>query len=209
MTGQLILKMPDRLNCAPERTLKNIVLGCCLFVCCWFFFFFGVWFLLVFFSHNLFLFFLSFFFFFFFFFWGGEGRGRYYKCYCHFLMINCKLCCSYVFCFFLIFVNFRVSNSHLTLTKGKLGLAGAFCMGGPGVIMSRDVVLGVAPGLRDCLGVTVTGHEDTELGRCITINTGVQCATNYEVRGGCGLSAYDNLCYHYDLLSFSVFIIGI
>ncbi|GFS14983.1 hexosyltransferase [Elysia marginata] len=68
------------------------------------------------------------------------------------------------------------------IEEGKLGLAGAFCMGGPGVIMSRDVVLGVAPGLRDCLGVTVTGHEDTELGRCITINTGVQCSTNYEMK---------------------------
>ena len=75
----------------------------------------------------------------------------------------------------------RNKMNYPALSPGKLGLAGAFCMGGPGVIMSRDVVLGVAPGLRDCLGVTVTGHEDTELGRCITINTGVQCSTNYEV----------------------------
>ncbi|CAG5135587.1 unnamed protein product, partial [Candidula unifasciata] len=65
---------------------------------------------------------------------------------------------------------------------GKLGLAGAFCMGGPGVIMTPKVVMGVAPGLKDCLGLTVTGHEDTELGRCITINTGVQCTTAFEMK---------------------------
>ncbi|CAL1541377.1 unnamed protein product [Lymnaea stagnalis] len=66
--------------------------------------------------------------------------------------------------------------------EGKLGLAGAFCMGGPGVIMSPKIVTGVAPGLKDCLGVTVTGHEDTELGRCITINTGVQCTIAFEMK---------------------------
>ncbi|BFZ06145.1 hypothetical protein BsWGS_09184 [Bradybaena similaris] len=65
---------------------------------------------------------------------------------------------------------------------GKLGLAGAFCMGGPGVIMTPKVVKGVEPGLKDCLGLTVTGHEDTELGRCITINTGVQCTTAFEMK---------------------------
>uniref|UniRef100_A0A0B6ZTU0 Hexosyltransferase n=1 Tax=Arion vulgaris TaxID=1028688 RepID=A0A0B6ZTU0_9EUPU len=68
------------------------------------------------------------------------------------------------------------------IEAGKLGLAGAFCMGGPGVIMTPKVVMGVAPGLKDCLGLTVTGHEDTELGRCITINTGVQCTTAYEMK---------------------------
>ncbi|XP_013068592.2 chondroitin sulfate synthase sqv-5-like [Biomphalaria glabrata] len=65
---------------------------------------------------------------------------------------------------------------------GKLGLAGSFCMGGPGVIMSRKVVTGVAPGLQECLKVTVTGHEDTELGRCITINTGVQCTLAFQMK---------------------------
>lgn len=54
-------------------------------------------------------------------------------------------------------------------------------MGGPGVIMTSKIVTGVAPGLKDCLKVTVTGHEDTELGRCITINTGVQCTIAFQV----------------------------
>ncbi|XP_059175015.1 chondroitin sulfate synthase 3-like [Physella acuta] len=66
--------------------------------------------------------------------------------------------------------------------EGKLGLAGAFCMGGPGVIMTSKIVTGVAPGLKDCLKVTVTGHEDTELGRCITINTGVQCTIAFQMK---------------------------
>ncbi|XP_005112118.2 chondroitin sulfate synthase 1 [Aplysia californica] len=68
------------------------------------------------------------------------------------------------------------------IEQGKLGLSGAFCMGGPGVIMTSKVVQGVSPALKECLKVTVTGHEDTELGRCITISTGVQCTTAFEMK---------------------------
>ena len=66
----------------------------------------------------------------------------------------------------------------------KLGLGNNeyYCIGGPGVIMSRGVLKKIGPNLDRCLNETVSDHEDVELGRCILKYTGVSCLAAYEVR---------------------------
>ena len=56
-----------------------------------------------------------------------------------------------------------------------------YCLGGPGVILSRSVLKKVAPHLEHCLETAPTSHEDIELGRCIQRFTGVPCTWAYEV----------------------------
>lgn len=67
---------------------------------------------------------------------------------------------------------------------GKLALEPGenFCMGGPGVIMSREVLRRMVPHIRDCLQEMYTTHEDVEVGRCVRRFAGVQCVWSYEVR---------------------------
>ena len=67
--------------------------------------------------------------------------------------------------------------------KGKLGLSESktYCMGGPGVIMSRATLAKVAPNISYCLKNLYTAHEDTELGRCINQFANVSCTRNHEV----------------------------
>ncbi len=69
-----------------------------------------------------------------------------------------------------------------------------YCMGGPGVVLSRATLNAVAPYLDGCLE-TVEAHnrirksvaggawfnEDVELGRCISRNVGIQCSNSEEV----------------------------
>ena len=63
-----------------------------------------------------------------------------------------------------------------------------YCMGGPGVIFSRALLIKLAPHLEDCLqNEVVSWNEDLEVGRCISRRLGVQCTSNHEVR--CGLSS--------------------
>lgn len=57
-----------------------------------------------------------------------------------------------------------------------------FCMGGPGVILSRETLSRVAPHVRYCLANLYTTHEDVELGRCVQKFAGVSCTWSYEVR---------------------------
>lgn len=58
-----------------------------------------------------------------------------------------------------------------------------YCMGGPGVIFSRTLLLKLAPHLEDCLNnVVALWDEDLEVGRCISRRLGVQCTWNNEVR---------------------------
>lgn len=82
---------------------------------------------------------------------------------------------------------------------GKLALEPGenFCMGGPGVIMSREVLRRMVPHIRQCLQEMYTTHEDVEVGRCVHRFAGVQCAWSYEVReseliGLMGLFVYCN-----------------
>ncbi|XP_014213411.2 chondroitin sulfate synthase 1 [Copidosoma floridanum] len=57
-----------------------------------------------------------------------------------------------------------------------------FCMGGPGVIMSRETLRRIVPHIKTCLGNLYTGHEDVELGRCVRKYAGIPCTWNYEMQ---------------------------
>ncbi|RZF36118.1 hypothetical protein LSTR_LSTR012573, partial [Laodelphax striatellus] len=57
-----------------------------------------------------------------------------------------------------------------------------FCMGGPGVVLSRETLARVAPHVRACLGNLYTTHEDVELGRCVRRFAKVSCTWSYEMQ---------------------------
>ena len=44
-----------------------------------------------------------------------------------------------------------------------------YCMGGPGIVMSRELLRNLSPHLPSCLKRLYTEHEDLELGRCIQV----------------------------------------
>ena len=56
-----------------------------------------------------------------------------------------------------------------------------FCMGGPGVIISRETLRRIVPHIRYCLKNLYTTHEDVELGRCVKKYAGIPCTWSYEV----------------------------
>ena len=68
--------------------------------------------------------------------------------------------------------------------RGQLGLGPTdnFCMGGPGIVMSRSVLKKLAPHLEYCLKNLVSTHEDVEVGRCVRKHVGVPCTWAFEVR---------------------------
>uniref|UniRef100_A0A915MA59 Hexosyltransferase n=1 Tax=Meloidogyne javanica TaxID=6303 RepID=A0A915MA59_MELJA len=51
----------------------------------------------------------------------------------------------------------------------SLGTNDNYCMGGPGVILSKETLRQLAPYLEQCLNSLLTTHEDVELGRCISL----------------------------------------
>ncbi|XP_046966394.1 chondroitin sulfate synthase 1 isoform X2 [Vanessa cardui] len=55
-----------------------------------------------------------------------------------------------------------------------------FCMGGPGVLISRETLRRVAPHVKYCLKHLYTTHEDVELGRCVAKFAGVSCTWSYD-----------------------------
>lgn len=61
-----------------------------------------------------------------------------------------------------------------------------FCMGGPGVVLSRETLRRIVPHISYCLQNLYTTHEDVELGRCVQKYAGIPCTWSYEVR------IYDN-----------------
>lgn len=63
----------------------------------------------------------------------------------------------------------------------SLGQQDNYCMGGPGIVMSRETLRTVAPHLQSCLMEMLTTHEDVELGRCVRKHVGVTCTWNYEM----------------------------
>ena len=67
--------------------------------------------------------------------------------------------------------------------EGQLGLDQnmAFCMGGPGVILSRETLAKVVPHMESCLEDLFSSHEDTELGRCINKFVGILCTKAFDV----------------------------
>lgn len=56
-----------------------------------------------------------------------------------------------------------------------------FCMGGPGVIMSRETLRRMAPHIPTCLKNLYSTHEDVEVGRCVQKFGGIPCTWAYEV----------------------------
>lgn len=57
-----------------------------------------------------------------------------------------------------------------------------FCMGGPGVILSRETLRRVAPHIPTCLKNLYSLHEDVEVGRCVQKFAGIPCTWNYEMQ---------------------------
>lgn len=64
----------------------------------------------------------------------------------------------------------------------SLGMNDNYCMGGPGVILSKETLKTVAPHLQQCLSELLTTHEDVEVGRCIRRHVGVACTWSYEMQ---------------------------
>ena len=69
-----------------------------------------------------------------------------------------------------------------------------YCMGGPGVVFSREALFALAPHLDYCLGAVSQYNrqenkqwfnEDVELGRCVSRTIDVQCSTSREVSQHC------------------------
>ena len=57
-----------------------------------------------------------------------------------------------------------------------------FCMGGPGMIMSRETLARIGPRMRSCLRHNLfSAHEDVEIGRCVRKYAGIPCTWNYEM----------------------------
>ncbi|CAF1090399.1 unnamed protein product [Rotaria sordida] len=67
---------------------------------------------------------------------------------------------------------------------GKLALAENenFCMGGPGIILSRETLARFTPHIKQCLKNFYTYHEDVELGRCVHKYANTSCTWSYEMQ---------------------------
>ncbi|GIY12695.1 chondroitin sulfate synthase 1 [Caerostris darwini] len=57
-----------------------------------------------------------------------------------------------------------------------------FCMGGPGMILSRDTLRLLIPHIRYCLKNLYSTHEDVEVGRCVRKFVGIPCTWSYEMQ---------------------------
>ncbi|MBZ3875053.1 Chondroitin sulfate synthase 1 [Sciurus carolinensis] len=71
-----------------------------------------------------------------------------------------------------------------TEEMGKLVLEPGenFCMGGPGVIMSQEVLQRMVPHIGKCLWEMCTTKEDVKVGRCVRRFAGIQCVWSYEMQ---------------------------
>lgn len=56
-----------------------------------------------------------------------------------------------------------------------------YCMGGPGIVVSREILRMTAPNIKQCLKNLYTTHEDVEIGRCIEQFANVSCVWNAQV----------------------------
>ena len=67
---------------------------------------------------------------------------------------------------------------------GKLALGENenFCMGGPGIILSRETISRFTPHIKTCLKNFYTYHEDVELGRCVHKYANTSCTWTYEMQ---------------------------
>jgi hypothetical protein len=56
-----------------------------------------------------------------------------------------------------------------------------FCMGGPGVVISRETLKLVLPHIKTCIKNLYSIHDDVEFGRCIKRFAGISCTWSNEV----------------------------
>jgi chondroitin sulfate synthase len=56
-----------------------------------------------------------------------------------------------------------------------------FCMGGPGIVMSRETLRVFVPHISYCLKNLYSTHEDVEIGRCVRKFANISCTWSYEV----------------------------
>ncbi|KAL9953331.1 hypothetical protein ACROYT_G040732 [Oculina patagonica] len=73
----------------------------------------------------------------------------------------------------------KEEREKLTLSPGE-----NYCIGGPGMILSRSVLRKVGPHLEHCLQTAPKSHmhEDISLGLCIQHYAGVSCTRSYEMK---------------------------
>ncbi|XP_077988401.1 chondroitin sulfate synthase 1-like [Glandiceps talaboti] len=66
---------------------------------------------------------------------------------------------------------------------GKLYLDSSdnYCMGGPGVVFSRETLRRIVPNISKCIKSLYSSHEDVEIGRCVKRFAGVNCTWAYEM----------------------------
>nr|XP_002740525.1 PREDICTED: chondroitin sulfate synthase 1-like [Saccoglossus kowalevskii] len=89
----------------------------------------------------------------------------------------------------------RSVNSSQRLFIGQAGLGNEeefgklyfnhgenFCMGGPGMIFSRETLRKIVPNISHCLKNLYSTHEDVEVGRCVKKFAGVDCTWSYEMQ---------------------------
>lgn len=57
-----------------------------------------------------------------------------------------------------------------------------FCMGGPGVLFSRETLRRLVPHISTCLKHLYSTHEDVEVGRCVRRHVGIPCTWSYEMQ---------------------------
>ncbi|XP_077989415.1 chondroitin sulfate synthase 1-like [Glandiceps talaboti] len=89
----------------------------------------------------------------------------------------------------------RSINSSQSLFIGQAGLGNQeefgklflntgenFCMGGPGMIFSRETLKKIAPNISYCLKNLYSTHEDVEVGRCVRKFAEVDCTWSYEMQ---------------------------
>ncbi|KAI4477271.1 hypothetical protein M0804_012861 [Polistes exclamans] len=57
-----------------------------------------------------------------------------------------------------------------------------FCMGGPGIVISRETLKRIVPHIKYCLRHLYTTHEDVEIGRCVQKYAGIPCTWSYEMQ---------------------------
>lgn len=58
----------------------------------------------------------------------------------------------------------------------------SFCMGGPGMVISRETLRRIGPYIEECYkSLTFSFHEDVEIGRCINRFAKIGCTLSYEV----------------------------
>lgn len=71
-------------------------------------------------------------------------------------------------------------------TKDEIGLLSLgstdnYCMGGTGMVFSRETLRLMSPHLKFCVNNLYTTHEDVEIGRCVRKFVGIPCTWSFEV----------------------------